>query len=113
MRALRIHEAAAEEAAEAEAWYGKERPGLGKEFERVIDAALDLLEEAIVPLTSMSGAAGTRGVRRLILRRFPTPSSSPSAIQKFSLLRSLTTQGVRVTGAIGYGPKKVPDTFSR
>ena len=33
--------------------------------------ALDLLEEAIVPLTSMPGAAGVRGVKRLILRRFP------------------------------------------
>ena len=33
--------------------------------------ALDLLEEAIVPLTSMPGAAGVRGVKRLVLRRFP------------------------------------------
>lgn len=32
--------------------------------------ALDLLEEAIVPLTSVPGSAGTRGVKRLILRRF-------------------------------------------
>lgn len=71
MRALRIHEAAADEAAEAAAWYEKERPGLGSEFERAIDAALDLLEEEIVPLASMPGAAGGRGVKRLILRRFP------------------------------------------
>lgn len=71
MRSLRIHEAAAEEAAEAAAWYEKERPGLGQKFERAIDAALDLLEEAIVPLTSMPGASGARGVKRLILRRFP------------------------------------------
>src|SRR5712664_280963 len=34
MRALRIHEAATDEAAEAAAWYEKERPGLGAEFER-------------------------------------------------------------------------------
>jgi hypothetical protein len=66
MRTLRIHEAAAEEAAEAAAWYERERPGLGHEFERAIDAALDLLEETIVPLTSMPGTAGTRGVKRLI-----------------------------------------------
>lgn len=45
MRTLRIHEAAAEEAAEAAAWYEKERPGLGVEFEHAIDAALDLLEK--------------------------------------------------------------------
>ena len=47
MRALRIHEAAANE------------------------AALDLLEEEIVPLVAMPGIAGQRGIKRLILRRFP------------------------------------------
>ena len=71
MRVLRIHEAAAEEAAEAAAWYEKERPGLGLDFEQAIDAALDLLEQDIVPMTSAPGVAGTRGVKRLLLRRFP------------------------------------------
>ena len=71
MRALRIHAAAVDEAVEAAAWYERERPGLGAEFERAIDAALDLLEEEIVPLTSVPGPAGTRGVKRLMLRRFP------------------------------------------
>ena len=71
MRALHIHEAASDEAAEAAAWYEKERPGLGAEFEHAVDAAPDLLEEEIVPLLSMPGAAGRRGVKRLILRRFP------------------------------------------
>jgi hypothetical protein len=32
MRRVRIHEAAAEEAAEAAAWYENERPGLGTDF---------------------------------------------------------------------------------
>lgn len=50
MRVLRIHAAAADEAAEAAVWYEKERPGLGVEFGHAIDAALDLLEEAIVPV---------------------------------------------------------------
>jgi len=71
MRRVRIHAAAAEEAAEAAAWYEKERPGLGADFERAVDAALDLLEEEIVPLVSIAGVAGTRGVKRLLLRRFP------------------------------------------
>ena len=39
MRVLRIHAAAADEAAEAAAWYEKERPGLGADFEHAIDAA--------------------------------------------------------------------------
>ena len=67
MRVVRVHAAAAEAAAR----YQKERPGLGTEFERAVDAALDLLEQEIVPLTSMPGVAGARGVKRLILRRFP------------------------------------------
>jgi hypothetical protein len=70
-RLLRIHEAAAEEAAEAAAWYERERPGLGADFEKALNAALDMLEQDVVPLTSVPGAAGARGVKRLLLRRFP------------------------------------------
>jgi hypothetical protein len=64
MRALRIHEAATDEAAEAAAWYEKERPRLGTEFEHAVDAALDLLEEDIVPLVSMPGRAEGEGDER-------------------------------------------------
>ncbi len=71
MRILRILAAAAEEAAEAAAWYEKERSGLGIDFQNATEAALDVLEQDIVPLTSMSGVSGTRGVKRLMLRRFP------------------------------------------
>jgi len=71
MRRLRIHAEAANEAAEAAAWYEKERPGLGEDFFRAVDAALDLLEEEIVPLVTLPGAAGALGVKRLLLRRFP------------------------------------------
>ena len=63
MRVLRIHAAAVEEAAEAAAWYEKERIGLGSEFERALDAALDLLEQDIVPLTPAPGISGSRGVK--------------------------------------------------
>lgn len=71
MRRVRILDEAAEEAAEAAGRYELQRPGLGAEFERAVDAALDLLEEEIVPLTTMPGVAGKRGAKRLILRRFP------------------------------------------
>ena len=71
MRTLRIHEAAAEEAAEAAAWYETERPGLGADFDRAVNAAFDLLEQDVVPLTSLPGVAGSRGVKRLLLSRFP------------------------------------------
>ncbi|HXU46456.1 MAG TPA: hypothetical protein VN783_13090 [Thermoanaerobaculia bacterium] len=68
---VRVHELAAEEAIEAGAWYERERPDLGLEFEGAIKAALDLLEGELAPLTPMLGAAGARGARRLILKRFP------------------------------------------
>jgi plasmid stabilization system protein ParE len=71
VRRVRILDAAAEEAIEAAAWYERERPGLGVEFGRALNAALDLLQDAVVPLASVSGAAGAKGAKRLILRRFP------------------------------------------
>ena len=71
MRRFRIHEDASVEALEAAAWYDKQRPGLGAEFDAALQAALDLLEEGIVPLSPMPGKAGSRGIRRLILHTFP------------------------------------------
>lgn len=71
MRRLRILDEAVQEAIEAAAWYERQRPGLGEEFSIAINAALDLLEEDIVPLTALPGRAGARGVQRLTLGRFP------------------------------------------
>ena len=71
MRRVRILDAAANEATEAAAWYELQCPGLGAEFSLAIDAALDLLEEQVVPLSPATGVAGQRGAKRLILRRFP------------------------------------------
>ena len=71
MRTVRILEAAAEEAAEAAAWYERQHPGLGADFLRTINAALDLLEDGVVPLAPVPGTAAQRGAKRLILKRFP------------------------------------------
>jgi toxin ParE1/3/4 len=71
MRRVHIHEAASREAIEAAAWYELKRPGLGVEFQRAIETALDLLGEDVVPLTPVHSAAKVRGVKRLILKRFP------------------------------------------
>ena len=57
MRRVRILDAAASEATEAAAWYELQCPGLGAEFSLAIDAALDLLEEQIVPLSPAAGVA--------------------------------------------------------
>jgi hypothetical protein len=54
VRRVWLLEEAAEEAVEAAAWYEQECPGLGVEFEREINAALDLLEDEMIPLTGLS-----------------------------------------------------------
>ena len=71
MRRVRILEQAAVEAIEAAAWYEHERPGLGKEFDHAVNAAIDLLEDEIVPLANLPGAASAGGAKRLLLKRFP------------------------------------------
>lgn len=71
MRRLRILEAAAEEAIEAVTWYEQERKGLGAEFAKAIDVALDLLETEIIPLANMPGESGQQRAKRLVLHRFP------------------------------------------
>jgi toxin ParE1/3/4 len=71
MRLVRIHEAASQEAIEAAEWYESRHSGLGAEFLRAIEVALDLLAEDIVPLSPVPPTASARGVKRLTLRRFP------------------------------------------
>ena len=61
MRRVRILEAAAQEALEAAYWYEREQEGLGVELEVAVQAALDLLEADVVPLSTMPGAAEAAG----------------------------------------------------
>ena len=71
MRPVRILQEAAEEVAAAANWYDRERPGLGTELSDAVEAAIDLIEEDILPLSPMPGKSGTKGAKRLILKRFP------------------------------------------
>ncbi len=54
---VRIHAAAAEEAARSKEWYESERAGLGAEFESAVDASLDMLEMDLIPSVPAHGAA--------------------------------------------------------
>lgn len=71
MRTVRILDEASQEAVEAAAWYEYEQPGLGAEFSAEVDAALDDIEEGLVPLSPLQQEAGDTGAKRLILNRFP------------------------------------------
>lgn len=70
-RRVRIHEAAAEEATEAAAYYNARRAGLGERFQRAIEEALDRLQAEVVPLTALAGEPGRRGLKKLLVRGFP------------------------------------------
>lgn len=71
MRTVRILEQATEEAIEAATWYDRQLPGLGNDFFEAFEAALDLIEAQIIPLSPYPGKAGSAGARRVILKRFP------------------------------------------
>jgi hypothetical protein len=71
VRPVRILQEAAEEVAAAADWYDRERPGLGTEFSDAVEAAIDLIEEDILPLFPLPGKSGAKGTTRLILKRFP------------------------------------------
>jgi toxin ParE1/3/4 len=70
MPAVRILEAAAAEAAEAAAWYESHRAGLGRDFREDFRLGLDVLREGLVPGSPWPGL-DDRGVKRILLKRFP------------------------------------------
>jgi toxin ParE1/3/4 len=71
MRTIHVLSVAADEAEAATGWYERQRPGLGRDFELAVDAALDLLACDPIPALAMPGQSGLRGLRRIILKRFP------------------------------------------
>jgi len=71
MSGVRILEAAAAEAAGAATWYEAQRAGLGADFREDFKAALDNLQEGVLPGSLWPGRLGERGVKRILLKRFP------------------------------------------
>jgi toxin ParE1/3/4 len=62
---------AGQELVEAMAWYEERSPGLGAALVDAFENAVNLLAGKSPPLTPMSGVAGQRGAKRLLLHRFP------------------------------------------
>ena len=71
MRSVRVLEAAATEAAEAAGWYEAQRSGLGAGLRSEFKLALDRLREGILSGRPWPGPLGERGVKRLLMIRFP------------------------------------------
>lgn len=68
---IEILEEALAEAAEAAAWYEKKCVGLGYDFFEAVEAAFDIIEDKILPLSPMPNSTGHKNLNRLILKRFP------------------------------------------
>ena len=68
---IEILEEALEEASKAVVWYEKEGEGLGYDFFEAVEAAFDVIEDKLLPLSPMHNKINLIGVKRLILKRFP------------------------------------------
>lgn len=69
---IEILEEALEEAAHAAAWYEKECTGLGYDFFEAVEAAFDIIEDKVLPLSPIpTHSTDLKNLRRLILKRFP------------------------------------------
>jgi plasmid stabilization system protein ParE len=82
----RVLPAAADDVAEAQRWYEKQREGLGVEFVREVDAALEL-----VARNPLWRPAGYRGTRHAPVNRFPYVIHyriSGNSIEVFAILHS-------------------------
>ena len=91
-------EAATLEAAEATAWYENEQVGLGVRFQEALDAALDLIEEDIVPLTPVPAKPAGRGSDDWFSADFLSASLCIPTMTGSWSLRLLTTPGDLATG---------------
>jgi toxin ParE1/3/4 len=71
MRKIRFTREAAEELEQAAAWYEEECSGLGARFINATENALTLLKEDFPPLVPVHGEAGKKGVKQVLLHKFP------------------------------------------
>jgi len=62
---------AEEELIEAERWYERQRPGLGREFRSAIDEAMERLLKAPRAGAPIVNIPVFIGARRILLKRFP------------------------------------------
>ena len=71
MPVIKVSAQAAQELAEAAAWYEQEQAGLGVKLLDEFEHALELLGEEFAPLVPVPGEAARLGAKRLLLHRFP------------------------------------------
>ena len=68
---LIVLDKAEEELIEAEKWYEKQRPGLGREFRTAIDEGMERLLKAPLAASPIVNVPVSIGARRILVKRFP------------------------------------------
>lgn len=71
MPSVKILEEAVSEAIEAAVWYEGEKPGLGIDFSKEVEATIELLEEGLLPQVAANPGFEKFNAKRVLLRRFP------------------------------------------
>lgn len=103
-RALRIEPEALEELEAAVAWYDNERSGLGGDLLEHVHATLAAVSAGTLPSVSAGRASNGAPVRRVLLTRSRTPSSSSSTRTSSVSSRSRITSAGPDTGAGAFAP---------
>lgn len=68
---LIVLDEAEDELIEAEKWYEKQRPGLGREFRTAIDEGMERLLKAPLTASPIVNIPEFIGARRILVKRFP------------------------------------------
>ena len=68
---LIVLDEAEDELIEAEKWYEKQRPGLGREFRTAIDEGMERLLKAPLAASPILNVPAFIGARRIFVKRFP------------------------------------------
>jgi len=102
---LIVLDEAEEELIEAENWYERQLPGLGRAFRTAIDEGMERLVKAPHAASPIVNLPGFIGARRILVKRFQLFLSKRAEI--FGLLRLHISIGGRIIGANGCNPSRV------
>lgn len=68
---LIVLDEAEDELIEAEKWYERQRPGLGREFRAAIDEGMERLLKAPLAASPIVNVPAFLGARQILVKRFP------------------------------------------
>ncbi len=105
---LIVLDEAEEELIEAEKWYERQRPGLGREFRTAIDETMERLLKAPLAASPMVNVPAFIGARRIFVKRFPYSIVFIELGKIFGLLRLPIIAADQVTGVNDWNHRWLP-----